>query len=178
MVKYFSTLLVVLAFAVPAMAQDVPQVEIALGYANVNVNGYGGRHSGFASHQTINLNSWVGIDNYLGYYGFGTNPTYGKIQLITDIFGGKFTYRGEKVAPYAVAGIGGGFLRFPQSGVGTNNSLAFRLGGGVDIPIGQSLAWKVDVSRVSFHFGPTTAGGSSYASGTNLSTGIVIKLAQ
>ena len=177
MVKYFSALLV-MAFAVPALAQDIPQVEIALGYANVNVKGFGDRHSGFASHQTINLNSWFAIDNYLGYYGFGTSPTYGKTQLITDIFGGKFTYRGEKVAPYAIAGIGGGFLRFPQSGVGTNNSMAFRLGGGVDIPIGENLAWKVDVSRMSFHFGATTAGGSSYASGTNLSTGIVIKITQ
>jgi hypothetical protein len=177
MVKYFSALLIVMALAAPAFAQDVPQFEIAMGYANVNVKGFGGRHSGFATHQTFNLNSWLAVDNYLGYYGFGTDPNYGKVQLITDIFGGKVTYRAERVHPYAVAGIGGGFLRFPQSGVGTNNSLAFRVGGGVDIPIGESLAWKVDVSRMSFHFGGVTGTGG-YNSGTNLSTGIVIKISQ
>jgi hypothetical protein len=168
MVKYLSVLLLVAAFAAPAFAaDDVSQLEIGLGYGNINV-GTSGRHSGFTSHQTINLNNWLGVENFVGYYGFGTDPTYGKAKLFADIFGGKVTYRAAKVAPYAIAGIGGGFLRF-DSGVGTNNSLAVRFGGGVDIPIKDGLAWKVDVSRESFHFG-------GWTSGTSLSTGIVLKL--
>ena len=174
MVKYFGALLILMALAVPAFAQDIPQIELGFGYGSVDLKNFGGRHSGFASHQTINLNSWLGIDNYLGYYGLGTDATYGKRQLIAEIFGGKFSYRAEKVHPYAVAGIGGGFLLFPQSGVGSNNSLAFRYGGGVDIPFKDNFAWKVDVTRISFH-NLLFAG---YSSGVNLSTGIVIKITQ
>ena len=171
MVKYFVTLLIVMAFAAPAFAQDIPQVELGFGYGNLGIKGLPDRYHGFASHQAFNLNSWLGVENYLGYYGLGTDPTYGKTQLITTIFGGKFTYRAAKVAPYAVAGIGGGFLRFPDVGGTSQNSMAFRLGGGVDIPIGENFAWKVDVSRMTFHF-------NGYASGVNLSTGIVIKISQ
>ena len=171
MVKYICALLLVVAFAAPAFAQDVPQIEIAMGYGNVNVPGVvTGRHSGFTSHQTINLNSWLGIENFVGYYGLGTISGLGKTQMITDAFGGRFSYRAAKVTPYAVAGIGGSFLRFPQLGAGSSNSMTFRLGGGVDIPIGENFAWKVDVSRMTYHF-------SGYKSGTGISTGIVIKIA-
>jgi opacity protein-like surface antigen len=178
MVKYFSTLLIVMAFAAPAFAQDVPQIEIGLGYGNIGIKDIPNRHSGFASHQTINLNSWLGVDNYLGYYGLGTSQSYGKAQLIAEIFGGKVTYRNDRMAPYLVAGIGGGFLRFPQIGSGSQNSLAFRLGGGVDIPFKENFAWKVDVSRMSFHLGSLITGVNGYNSGVNLSTGIVIKISQ
>jgi opacity protein-like surface antigen len=172
MVKYFGALLIVIALSAPAFAQDVPQVELGFGYGNLGIEGDPNRHSGFATHQTINLNSWLGIDNFLGVYGLGTDPSFGKTQLITTIFGGKFTYRADRIHPYAVAGIGGGFLRFPDLGGSSQNALAFRLGGGVDIPFKESFAWKVDVSRMSFHFGGT------YSSGINLSTGIVIKIFQ
>ena len=178
MVKYFAALLIVMALAAPAFAQDIPQIELGFGYGNLGIKGFPDRHSGFATHQTINLNSWLGIDNYLGYYGFGKDPSYGKTQLLTTVFGGKFTYRAERVHPYAVAGIGGGFLSFPDVGGSSQNSLAFRLGGGVDIPFKDNFAWKVDVSRMSFHFGSFISGVNGYNSGINLSTGIVIKIAQ
>ena len=171
MVKYVCALLLVVAFAAPAFAEDVPQLEIAMGYGNVNVPGIvAGRHSGFTTHQTINLNSWLGIENYLGYYGLGTIAGYGKAQMITDAFGGRFSYRASKITPYAVAGIGGSWLRFPQLGAGSSKSMTFRLGGGVDIPFKENFAWKVDVSRMTFHF-------DGYKSGMNFSTGIVIKIA-
>ncbi len=170
MVKYFTSLLVALAFAAPAFAQDVPQFEVALGYANINFAGE--RHSGFASTQTINLNSWLGFENYLGYYSLGTDPNYGKAHLISIIPAGKLTYRAEKVNPYFSAGIGGSSLQFPQSGVGTGNSLTFRYGGGVDIPFKDSFAIKFDLSRFPLH----TSG--SWTSATNFSTGLVIKISQ
>jgi hypothetical protein len=171
MVKYFGALLIVMALAAPAFAQDVPQIELGFGYGNVDVKDVvSGRHSGFATHQTINLNSWIGVDNYLGYYGLGQELGT-KTQLLTTIFGGKFTYRAEKVQPYLVAGIGGAWLMFPDSGQGTNSVMAFRYGGGIDIPFKDNFAWKVDVSRMSFHF-------AGWNAGTNLSTGIVIKITQ
>lgn len=173
MVKYFRSLLIVLtvvAFAAPAFAQDAPQFEIFLGYGNINVED-SGRKSGFVSNQTFNLNNWFAIDNMFGAYSLGSDPNLGKIQLISNMFGAKVTHRAEKIEPFAVAGFGGGFLRFPQSGQGSNNAMAFRFGGGVDILFKESFAWKVEVSRVSYHF-------SGWNSGTNISTGIVIRVTQ
>jgi len=176
MVKYFGALLIVMALAAPAFAQDVPQIELGFGYGNIGLKGFE-RHSGFATHQTINLNSWVAFDNYLGYYGFGNDPSYGKAQLLTVVPAAKFTFRADKIHPYATAGIGIGSLRFPDLGASTQNAMTFRVGGGVDIPFKDSFAWKIDVTRMSFKFGSFTGTGT-YSSGVNLSTGIVIKIVQ
>jgi Outer membrane protein beta-barrel domain len=174
MVKYVSVLLLLMAFAAPAFAQDIPQVELAFGYGNINVKDLvDGRHSGFATHQTINLNSVFGIENYFGYYGMGTNPSVGKIEMLTNVFGARFAYRAAGPVLYGGAGIGGAWLRFPNIGAGSNSAMAFKVGGGVDIPIGDSFAWKVDVSRMSFHFSDAV---SSWKSGVNISTGIVLKI--
>jgi opacity protein-like surface antigen len=175
MVKYFSALLVVIAvvaFAAPAFAQDAPQFEITLGYGNLNLNPIDGRHSGFASHQTINLNHWFGIENYLGYYSFGRDPDLGKTQFLMIVPGAKLTYRASRIEPFAVVGLGGGSFRFPDLGQGTGQSLAFRIGGGVDIPFKENFAFKVDVSRVS------TRPFGTWSSGMNISTGLVIKIYQ
>ena len=178
MVKYVCALIIVMALAAPAFAQDYAQIEIALGYGNINVkDATTGRHSGFVSHQAFNMNSVLGIENFVGYYGFGNYPGLGKMQLLTDIFGAKFNYRTAKPALYGVAGLGGGWLRFPDYGAGTNSSLAFRIGGGMDWPIGDTLAWKVDVSRMSFHFGEPLFP-SGWKSGVNISTGLVLKISQ
>jgi opacity protein-like surface antigen len=171
MVKYVCVCLLILAFAAPALAQDYAQFEISLGYGNLGVKGLEGRHSGFTTHQTFNLNSVLGIENYIGYYGFGTDPVLGKTQMFTDIFGARANYRKWGPTLYGIAGLGGGFLRFPDTGYGSNNSLAFRVGGGADFPIHDSLAIKVDVSRASFHF-------NGWHSGMNISTGLVLKISQ
>jgi len=49
--------------------------------------------------------------------------------------------------------------------------MASRFGGGVDIPLNDYIAWKVEVSRMGFHF-------NGWSSGTNFATGIVLKIAQ
>jgi Outer membrane protein beta-barrel domain len=175
MVKYVSVLLLLMAFAAPAFAQDVPQLEIALGYGNLNLDNLAigptpGRHSGFATHQAINLNSLFAIENYFGYYGLGTVAGLGKTEMLTNVFGGRFAYRAKGPVIYGSAGIGGGWMRFPDIGAGSQNAMAFKYGGGVDIPLGDSIAWKVDVSRMSFHFF------GDWNSGVNISTGIVLKI--
>src|SRR5262245_56172175 len=123
MVKYVSVLLLLMAFAAPAFAQDIPQVEIALGYGNINVKDLvDGRHSGFASHQAINLSNMFAIENYFGYYGLGSDLGLGKTELLTNVFGGKFSYRTAGPVLYGSAGIGGGWLRFPDIGAGSNSA--------------------------------------------------------
>jgi hypothetical protein len=183
MVKYVWVLILVMAFAAPAFAQDdYPLMELGFGYGNIALKDLStflseadGRHSGFATHQAFNLNSVFAIENYFGYYGFGDNVfagvgSVGKTELLTNLFGGKFNFRTGGPVFYGSAGIGGGWLRFPDIGAGTNNAFGVKFGGGVDVPIGESFAWKVDVSRMSFHFF------EQWNSGMNISTGIVLKI--
>jgi hypothetical protein len=173
MVKYVGVLIVLMAFAAPAFAQDdYAQMEISLGYGNINLkNVVDGRHSGFASHQAFNITSKFAIENYVGYYGLGTISGLGKSQLLTNTFGGKLNYRTAGPVLYVSGGLGAGWLRFPDLGAGSNSAFAVRIGGGVDIPINDYFSAKVDVSRHSYHFG-------DWNSGVNISTGLVIKINQ
>lgn len=178
MVKYVGVLIVLMAFAAPAFAQDdYAQMEISLGYGNINLknSGVDGRHSGFASHQAFNITSKFAIENYVGYYGLGTTtiPNFGttKVQLLTNTFGGKLNYRTAGPVLYVSGGLGAGWLRFPDLGVGSDSAFAVRIGGGVDIPINDYFSAKIDVSRHSYHF-------SDWNSGVNISTGLVIKISQ
>jgi len=174
MVKYVGALLLVMAFVTPALAQDYPQMELTFGYGNINVKDLvPGRHSGFVTYQTFNLTSKIALENYLGYFGLGTDPNVGKIELITDTFGGRFNIRTPGPVIYGSAGLGIGFLRFPQLGAGSNNSMAFKVGGGVDVPLNESFSVKGEVSRMSFHMSDNI---SSWKSGTNITAGIVFKM--
>lgn len=178
MVKYVCALLLVMAFCAPAFAQDYAQFEISMGYSNLgikNLEPITGRHSGFGTYQTFNLTSLFAIENYVGYYGLG-DQVGTKTQLITTTFGGRFNYRSAGPVLYGNAGLGGGFLLLPNAGVGSNNGFAFRLGGGVDIPWGDSLAVKVDVTRQSFRLPNIVTGITDWRSGVNIMGGIVLKI--
>jgi len=166
----------VVLLAIPALAQDedYPRIQTSLGYANLGFLNFGTgettRHSGFANQTGFNLTKTFGLENYMGIYSLGGNVT-----LISDLFGGKATYRTSKFAPYALAGLGIGYFTESTTG-GSTSKFATRYGGGVDIPITDSLAWKVEFSRMAFKI--QTTPGSSWTSGNNIATGIVITLAQ
>ena len=184
MVKIATVLALVLLFTVPLMAQDdYPRIQTSLGYANLNLIDFGAvdfngiptgataHHSGFMNETGFNFTRNLGVNNYMGIYSLGGNTT-----MIADFIGGKATYRAAKIAPYGVASIGFAYLTSQTSYYGSS-SFATRFGGGVDIPINDSMAFKVEVSRMSFHFQVTPTGGS-WTSGTNIATGIVFTLAQ
>jgi hypothetical protein len=173
MVKNAAVVLFGLLCAIPAMAQeDYPKVQTSLGYANLGFIDFGSptgansRHSGFANETGFNLTRNLGINNYMGIYGLG-----GGITMISDLFGGKAMYRATRVVPYGVAGIGFGYLTSSNSYYSYGSAFATRFGGGVDVPFKESLAWKFEISRMSFHFG-------SWISGTNFQTGIVFTILQ
>jgi opacity protein-like surface antigen len=183
MVKIAFTLVVLLFLALPVMAQDeYPRIEMAMGYANLafpccgGTLGDTGHHSGFFTTQGFNLNKSMGIENYFGYYSLGgkDNPQIGSsVSILTNMIGGKLAKRTDRFTPYVSGGIGFGYLTnnysFGQSSFGT------RIGPGVDIRLNDSMAWKVDVTRFSFHQQFTAAGGS-WSSGWNIATGIVFTL--
>jgi opacity protein-like surface antigen len=182
MVRFFVVACFVLLLAVPVLAQeDYPRIETSLGYANLSFpdlnTGASGHHSGFANQTSFNLTRSLGLDNYMGIYGLGQGVT-----LISDFFGGKAMYRAPRFVPYALGGLGIGYFTASTSyGTASTSKFAVRYGGGVDIPINDSMAWKVEISRMSFHlpqFGSTGVQTSSWTSGTNISTGIVFTIAQ
>jgi hypothetical protein len=176
MVRYLFVLLVVMAFAAPAFAQDVPQLELGFGYGNFAMKDlFPNRSNGFTTRQTINLNSTFAIENYLGFYWFGSQPNFGKTELVSEHIGGRVSYRNLGPVFYGNASIGGGFLRFPQLG-GGESSFGFKYGGGVDIPFKDFFAWNIDVSRMSYGFFGDFLDGR--VGGLNISTGIVIKMGE
>ena len=129
---------------------------------------------GFLRPRVLTSTKWFGIENYFGYYGLGGKNTIGSnVSVLTNIIGGKLAARTERFTPYSVGGIGFGYLTdsvsFGQSSFGT------RVGPGVDIRINDSMAWKIDFTRMSFHQQFTAAGGS-WSSGWNLATGITFIL--
>jgi hypothetical protein len=165
----------VLLVALPALAQeDYPRIQTSLGYANLSfpdlTTGENGHHSGFANQTSFNLTKTWGLDNYMGIYGVGQGVT-----LVSDFFGGKAMYRTARVVPYALAGIGIGYFTASTSqGVGSLSAFATRFGAGADVPINDSMAWKVEVSRMGFHI--QTNASSGWTSGTNISVGIVFTI--
>src|SRR5262245_54758077 len=167
----------VLFLAIPALAQeDYPKIQTSMGYANLGLFDFGtnstGRHSGFVNQTGFNLTKTLGLENYMGIYSLG-----GGVTLISDLFGGKATYRTSRVSPYALAGLGIGYFTASTSfGYASTSKFATRVGAGVDVGITDSLAWKVEVSRMNFRI--ETTPGSSWTNGTNIATGIVITLAQ
>jgi opacity protein-like surface antigen len=178
MVKTVTAACFVLLLAIPALAQsdEYPKIQTSMGYANLSfpdlVTGANGHHSGFANSTGFNLTKTLGLENYMGIYGVGQGST-----LISDFFGGKATYRAAKAAPYALAGIGVGYFTASTSfGYGSQSSFATRVGAGVDVPINDSMAFKVEYSRMNFHIQLTPSG--SWTGGNNIQAGIVFTLAQ
>ena len=182
MVKIAAVLVLLVLFAIPVMAQDdYPRIQTSLGYANLGLADFGkpnpdgsitatSRHSGFANETGFNFTRSLGVSNYMGVYGLGGNVT-----MIADFIGGKAMYRTDRAVPYALAAIGFAYLTSATSYYGSS-SFGTRWGGGIDFPFNDTMAFKVEVSRMSFHF-PTTAS-SAWTSGVNISTGIVFTLAQ
>lgn len=167
MVRLFFAAVLLLLFTVPTFAQDeFPRFEMAMGYANLGfptgANGQNERHSGFAMQNGLNFVRWFGIENYTGVYGLGNN-----ITLISNIVGAKVAARGGRAVPYAVAGFGVGYFTDERT-FGSSVS-STRLGAGVDLPLNDSMALRLDFSRMGFNL-------DRWRSSSNFAVGIVFNI--
>jgi hypothetical protein len=113
----------------------------------------------------FNFTSRLGIDNYLGYYSLGEGST-----LFTNIIGGRATLiRTEKVAPFVVAGLGGGQVTIKSGGYYYDGGSGFaaRFGGGFDYNLNDVIAARFDLSKLTLRSGGVWVGKA------NLTFGIV-----
>ena len=174
--RLFASTLFILLLGAPAAAQfenDFPRVEVGFGYANYGLPGVGGstdRLNGFSMHSAINLDSWIGFENYTGAYSVPND-----ITLITNIFGAKLVARDlveGRISPYLVAGLGVGYFTSNQ-GRGGFSELAYRLGGGIDFNLTGGMAFKVDVSNMAIK---DIDVGGGWGTNINISTGLVFYL--
>ncbi len=140
-----------------ALAQDAPRVEVFGGYSYLradsqdfpehNLNGY-------TVSGNVNLNKWFGLkaDFSDHYNDFQISPGV-KADLNLRFFTGgvQFTsYKNEKVSPYVhvLAGVARRNFGVSRAVAGngptniTANAFAFIIGGGMDVNINKSLAWR------------------------------------
>ena len=176
MVKSVSVLLLTLCLAVPVFAQDddYPRIETTFAYSNLGMTLDGifpGRHSGFSNISGLNLFPWLGVENYMAYFGLGQG-----VSLFSNTFGGRLTARNlGRIVPYAGAGLGVGYFGASGGTIGGSN-FATRLRGGLDIPINDSFGLKVDVGRLSIRTSALT--GQGWSSGMSFKTGVVLNIGQ
>lgn len=185
MVKTVLVSCFVLLLAIPALAQDdYPKIYTSMGYANLSlpdpITGDNGHRSGFANSTGLNLSRTFGVENYMGIYSLGSSSG-SSASMIADFIGGTANYRAAKIAPYGLGAIGFAYCSICGITSGITPSyygqsfFATRFGGGVNVPINDILSWKVEVSRMSFHF-PSPGSSSSWTSGTNIQGGIQFTL--
>ena len=172
--RLFVPILLIMATTLPAMAQedDFARVEMGFGYANYGLPASGGvidRIHGFSMHSGLNLDSWLGIENYTGGYSAGND-----ITLIANIVGVKLIARdliSGRISPYLVAGLGGAY--FTSNNRSGFSAMTTRFGGGIDFNLTGGMALKVDVSRLAINSVDPDGG---WASNLNISTGIVFNI--
>lgn len=149
--KLFGVSLVVLAFAVAGMAQDVPRAEIFGGYSyfsadiretqplsnstedRISLHGWNAAVTGYA-------NNWFGVTaDVSGHYG---SPEVGGANLDTSVhnflFGPQVAFRSERASIFGRALFGGAKVKADVPGFGSvldDTTFAWAVGGGVDIGV-------------------------------------------
>ncbi len=135
-------LLAILAFALPARAQDAtPKAELYAGYDYVRANylGTSFNFNGGSGQFAYNANDWLGIVGDLGGY----YTSYGfHAGLFSYLFGPRINFRGHglrghgKMTPFAQV-LFGGARSIDNSPL---NSFAVTAGGGVEYKISEHFA--------------------------------------
>jgi hypothetical protein len=185
MVKY-ALLSAGLLIGICASAQDVPKVEVPIGFSFVNVhpnqpaitsfNVFGGG-VGFV----YNFTPMIGVKgDFMGYtQGTGQRVTENG-QFVGNVSGNLFTYmfgpqikkHSGKIQPFGEALFGGAHTNLDAnlcevlgtctSGTGSNNGFAMEFGVGLDIPITRHIQFRpVEVDYLYTHFGSNHIAGAS-----------------
>lgn len=164
--------------AAAAFAQDVPKLDVFVGYSYVRdnpstsgVNGFN-LHGGSAS-VAYNANNWLSaVADFGGYHannilGSGVDGT-----LSTYLFGPRVSFRKhERFTPFAQAlfGVAHSSVSFGS----TDNAFAASFGGGVDVKLFHRLSWRpAQVEYLLTRF-PEATSSRETQNNLRVSTGVV-----
>ncbi len=164
-----------------ASAQDVPKLDVFVGYSYLRENPSTSGLSGFNLHGgsasvAYNANHWLGaVADFGGYHannilGSGIDGT-----VSTYLFGPRFSYRHyERVTPFAQTLFG--VAHASGTGFGTtstSNAFAASFGGGVDVKLFHRLSWRpAQVEYLLTRF-PETTTSRETQNNLRVSTGVV-----
>jgi len=160
-------------FLLPAMAADVPKVEVFGGYqfTHVNVDSEGFNFNGWNASLTGNVNKWFGVAaDFSGAYKTIEGVS---VKAHTYTFGPVISLNREgTVNPFVHALFGGARLSASLSGTGgSTNGFAMMMGGGADAKVSEHLAVRViQADWVYYRFE-----GIGESKNVRISTGIVFR---
>lgn len=149
---------VFLTFALPSPGQDsYPRGEVFGGYtfSRYSVDSTGHTLNGWGASVSGNITRYFGvIADFSGVYGSepyaypctlpvppGCPPATQNLNAYHFLAGPRFTHRTHKAAPFAQLLFGVVDLRQEKSG--NRSGFAMGLGGGVDVPVGKHLAYRL-----------------------------------
>lgn len=153
--------------ALPTSAQDTPKVDLFGGYSymhgNVVISGQGISLNGASGSVAYNYNRWVGFVFDLGTYYQGNVAGNGRtLSVTTYLFGPRISWRkSEKWIPFGQILLGGGhgggtLYTGGSSPLGTQNSFAMTVGGGVDWKLQSRFSvrlFQMEYLRTQFNNG-------------------------
>src|SRR5262249_33363760 len=180
----------ILLASLPTLAQNYPGAEVSGGFSYLRLEG-GGNLYGWDASIAGNLNHWFGlVGEFGGHYGTGFDnafiivvPTPPGIvsadvdsNVYTFLFGPRFSYRKDRrLTPYGH--VLPGFARTSVSvtlisptatfhSSATSTAFAMALGGGVDLRLTRSLAFRmVQADYLLTRFGETTQNNARITTG-------------
>jgi hypothetical protein len=147
-----------LGFALPLQGQETyTKVEVFGGYtfSHYSLNSTGHNLNGWGASVSGNLTRHFGVTaDFSGVYGSeqysllcavpfppGCPPQTQNLSAYHFLAGPRFTFRTHRATPFAHALFGVADVRREKSGNG--NAFAMGFGGGVDIPLGKHLAYRL-----------------------------------
>jgi Outer membrane protein beta-barrel domain len=184
-----------LLFGTTTFAQDSPKMEVSGDYSYMRFNPQNNNISGLGAFSlnggggafTYFLTNMIGIKAEFEGYGSTTRTFPGGAPVSGNLFtynvGPEIKFRIPHVQPFAEAMFGGAhsnaFVNICNVGGGcignpSNNAFDFIIGGGVDIPVGKSIAIRaVEADYVLTRFGNSFTGGNNNQSNFRIQAGVV-----
>jgi hypothetical protein len=152
--------------AAPATFQPSERASYQLGfglhYQHFKILGETFHDVGFNTGITRYLNNWFGLEGTVAV-GFGSGVTAYNLNAKSTFIGGGphlAVHNGTRFEPWGHVLVGWEHFRFTETnsiiGLGSNSSIGFMVGGGVDIKLFPRAHWRVQGDAIGSHFGSNT----------------------
>jgi hypothetical protein len=177
-----SLLAFVTIFGLSANAQELPKIDVSVGYsylrANPATSGIGGFNlNGGSASASYNFRDWLsGVADFGGYQVGKINGVNVDNYVITYMFGPRFTYRkARRISPFAqvlfgAARTGSGVFATSNS----NTAFASAFGAGVDWKVRDRFSIRpLQFDYLLTHFPEVANGNNQTQNNLRVSTGIV-----